>query len=822
MRLPIIWALLCLWAASQSVPTISPLNAVLRADTSYTINYYSFKTLTSGTTYFTVNFNASNIIVPSGNLSCTIRYNGAALSAPSCFCVASLCTFKPNASGPMNTNILISFGGARNPSYLSNQNLPVQIVFSPLVASENYVVAIPFSAYTPMQIAVDSLSQSDYGVGTYPVTYTFKLTLPSFSRNPQLQVVIPNEVSFNQITSSLSLNGAVQNIAPMQVLQVLIFNLQTAPAALGTLTITLAGLGNPQFLGNSSSFTFTLIETTAVVNCANCKIAEITQGLVIQSQTPGVIQPSSLSSTNLQVGQMSTISFNSIYFAPIEVGGSVKIKLDASLQVVTPVHCDNVFGFTTSDSNEPTCTYDPNTHEISTLNFALPNLVTYGNGIISFVALNPPDSRTVTIAVHTYDVLGRLIGATQNPFTYSATPRNMTATLAKSSNDVATAFNLSALLTLGQTLDSSHYIELVLPPAVPYNLPAIRCSAAGLDLNCTSILNSQGQLIIAIKPPCVQCSLGAQVTFTVVNLRNADYINEGNQQVYVNIRSSLGIIEGTLASVPLVPSGIVLNRYDRPTAPTVGSSFDLLVTFVPPAYIISRGGRVLIQFTAGSIFVAPLTDASGMLTGLRYELSVLQSNSSLPNMLEYNTDSPASLLSITTVVCDGQASSCSVDTPISVLIKGLRNGFTPSLPSNDTITITTSSNEPIALRVVPTSSYSPLAHTGPLNATFSRPITNTHSAVDFAFTAPSVLFDSAILTLPNGVTFSGECSLSVSLLYATQFSCQQVDSTHVKISLLFELAYMMSGPASYFIRLSQVSTPTSTRPLMFQLDTSLG
>lgn len=84
------------------------------------------------------------------------------------------------------------------------------------------------------------------------------------------------------MASAVSLNGAVQNIQPMQVLNLLIFNLQNPsiiPTASGFMLITLSGLGNPQFLGRSVSFKLTLIETQAVANCANCKIAEVTSGL---------------------------------------------------------------------------------------------------------------------------------------------------------------------------------------------------------------------------------------------------------------------------------------------------------------------------------------------------------------------------------------------------------------------------------------------------------------------------------------------------------------------------------------------------------------
>lgn len=181
--------LLCLFIHDQSVPTITPINSMVRETTGYRITYYSFKTLSGASSYFRVDFSQSKIQVPEGTLSgCEIMYNNVLVNSPTCTCENKICTFKPNHTASMNTKVEISFEGAVNPSYLSNQNLPISIYFSPMVTPENYNVVIPFTAFTPMQIIKNSLNQTDWSVGTFPTTYQINVTLPYVSKNPQLQI----------------------------------------------------------------------------------------------------------------------------------------------------------------------------------------------------------------------------------------------------------------------------------------------------------------------------------------------------------------------------------------------------------------------------------------------------------------------------------------------------------------------------------------------------------------------------------------------------------------------------------------------------------
>ena len=52
-----------------------------------------------------------------------------------------------------------------------------------------------------MMIIKNSLNQSDWSVGAFPTTYIVNLTLPYLSKNPQLQITIPNDINYQQIGS---------------------------------------------------------------------------------------------------------------------------------------------------------------------------------------------------------------------------------------------------------------------------------------------------------------------------------------------------------------------------------------------------------------------------------------------------------------------------------------------------------------------------------------------------------------------------------------------------------------------------------------------
>ena len=58
-----------------------------------------------------------------------------------------------------------------------------------------------------MDIIINSFEQTDYGVGSTPVTYIFNISLHYISENFQLQIQIPEEVGYGSISSSMSFYG---------------------------------------------------------------------------------------------------------------------------------------------------------------------------------------------------------------------------------------------------------------------------------------------------------------------------------------------------------------------------------------------------------------------------------------------------------------------------------------------------------------------------------------------------------------------------------------------------------------------------------------
>jgi hypothetical protein len=157
---------------------------------------------------------------------------------------------------------------------MSIQNLNVTINFTS-TTSTTYPVVIPAESYQPMPVTVNSIWQSDYGVGSISVTYELNFSLSYFSKNMQMQVAIPNEVSFSDITTELNFYSNTSYAIPMQVQNLITFPLQVSANynPKGYAILRLGKMKNPTFLGNSSSFKITFMETSALPNCVTCKIA---------------------------------------------------------------------------------------------------------------------------------------------------------------------------------------------------------------------------------------------------------------------------------------------------------------------------------------------------------------------------------------------------------------------------------------------------------------------------------------------------------------------------------------------------------------------
>ena len=212
-----------------------------------------------------------------------------------------------------------------------------------------------------------------------------------------------------------------------------------------------------------------------------------------------------------------------------------------------------------------------------------------------------------------------------------------------------------------------------------------------------------------------------------------------------------------------------------------------------------------------------------MLAGYDNEIEVFQgtSGSVLTNMVQYHNDDPASVLRVAINICDGTISTCPSNGPIEITLRDLRMGYIPSQNSTDKITLTTSIGDVVAVKSLDTSSKAPIKYVFLLGVNYMKSVTNSRSDVSIQLKSPSIVFNSAILTLPPGVTLNGECSISLDLNYDTQFSCLPIDSNNLQINMMLELVYMIGANTTFFIHLNDVSTPTSTKPLMYKVEASL-
>jgi hypothetical protein len=120
----------------------------------------------------------------------------------------------------------------------------------------------------------------------------------------------------------------------------LVVNLTTNPN--GFLILKLSGLSNPQFMGLSSSFLISFMETQMQPSnlvCIGCKIAEITSGLEAKSTTSGDIQTILFYSSANTVQALTNITISNKLFAPIPNGGKYTVKLPPSVRPFLPVYC---------------------------------------------------------------------------------------------------------------------------------------------------------------------------------------------------------------------------------------------------------------------------------------------------------------------------------------------------------------------------------------------------------------------------------------------------------------------------------------------------
>ena len=120
----------------------------------------------------------------------------------------------------------------------------------------------------------------------------------------------------------------------------------------------------------------------------------------IVSTVPGDVIAVSIDSTNSNISSVNTLSINLQLFAGIPSGGKVSIYLPSLIVPANPnaIECSNIYGFTFTDSNPPTCTYNSTLNRVDTVNFNTPYFDSTGNGIISLKVINPLDSRPVNFS----------------------------------------------------------------------------------------------------------------------------------------------------------------------------------------------------------------------------------------------------------------------------------------------------------------------------------------------------------------------------------------------------------------------------------------
>lgn len=61
-------------------------------------------------------------------------------------------------------------------------------VFFAANSNETQTVSLSSSIYMPMPVTVNSVTQSDYGVGSNEVTYTFNVSFSYIPTNPEISI----------------------------------------------------------------------------------------------------------------------------------------------------------------------------------------------------------------------------------------------------------------------------------------------------------------------------------------------------------------------------------------------------------------------------------------------------------------------------------------------------------------------------------------------------------------------------------------------------------------------------------------------------------
>jgi hypothetical protein len=165
MILLVIFSILFL-SNTQTIPTILPENNLLNSQTNYIMNYFAIRSFFTNS-YFQIDFSQSDIIVPEStiNISATLNNNPVNSANINASCSNKICILRLGTSFNSGTNIIINFGSFRNPRYTSTQRIGVFMFYSTNM-NETQTISISSSVYMPMPVIVNSVYQSDYGVGS--------------------------------------------------------------------------------------------------------------------------------------------------------------------------------------------------------------------------------------------------------------------------------------------------------------------------------------------------------------------------------------------------------------------------------------------------------------------------------------------------------------------------------------------------------------------------------------------------------------------------------------------------------------------------------
>lgn len=120
-----------------------------------------------------------------------------------------------------------------------------------------------------------------------------------------------------------------------------------------------------------------------------------------------------------------------------------------------------------------------------------------------------------------------------------------------------------------------------------------------------------------------------------------------------------------------------------------------------------------------------------------------------------------------------------------------------------------------------TSSYAPILINGGLTISATRAMTNTFSDFVFTFTSSQVVIDKTItLILPTALTINGQCSITSNQGVVINYVCSKASPNSITINHDYDQNLMIMQTITYSISITNVSTPVSTAPQNYILQTN--